>query len=53
MQAVDALVDCLKEDNDEIVKHYAAKVMCMYVFCNNMCVCVLYYMCACVSVEYT
>lgn len=25
-QAVDALVDCLREENDEIVKHYAAKV---------------------------
>jgi hypothetical protein len=28
-QAVDALVDCLKDDNDEAVKHYAVKVsMC-------------------------
>lgn len=25
-QAVDALVDCLKEENDEVVKHYAVKV---------------------------
>jgi hypothetical protein len=25
-QAVEALVDCLKEENDEVVKHYAVKV---------------------------
>jgi hypothetical protein len=36
-QAVDALVDCLKDDNDEAVKHYAVKVsMSLQGFCGNI-----------------
>lgn len=35
-QAVEALVDCLREENDEIVKHYAVKVskIICYIFRN-------------------